>query len=214
VPRKYAIHPGQGQLEFGWPAEDEAVCEPPGWPRHRGQCHWETQYGTRCGRIGSDALTGGFYLCTQHEQKAEGYAEEYFRNDPRLITKLYWDAVGGPGLDALPAPGRSVVYFVERQGFVKIGTSTNLEQRLRDIGKGGQMIEGMTVGPVRLLATMPGDHRHEKLLHERFHRLRVEGEWFLPDIWLCEFIRRMPNVDRDLLEEVEIRHGLADEEAS
>ena len=68
----------------------------------------------------------------------------------------------------------------------------------------------MTVGPVRLLATMPGDHRHEHLLHQRFSALRVGGEWFLPDGQLCQFIDRLPNVDSDLLSEVEIRHGIAE----
>lgn len=210
------------QETFTWPTEDES---PLSWP---GRCQWQTIYGTQCGRSGSDRLCG-LHLCSQHEKIATRYVYWYLDANtglledlcreiiprclatrPRLASKLYWDAVGGPALGELPDPGRSVVYFVERQGFVKIGTSTNLEQRLRAIGKGGQMIEGMTVGPVRLLATMPGDHRHEKLLHARFHRLRVEGEWFLPDTWLCEFIRRQPDVDRDLLEEVEIRHGLAD----
>ena len=64
----------------------------------------------------------------------------YLWDNPGLLNGLYWECVFEPRLGQLPAPGRSVVYFVERQGFVKIGTTTQLEKRLRDIGKGGQMI--------------------------------------------------------------------------
>jgi hypothetical protein len=219
--RKYAIHPGQGQLDFGWPPKDDEVVQRLGlpvicgdllWPlaRQRSlQCQWETQYGTQCSWNGSDGMLG-IRLCTQHEKSADGHLRRYLHGQPHIITELYWEIFGESRFGGLPAPGRSVVYFVERQGFVKIGTTTNLEQRLRSIGKGGQMIEGMTVGPVRLIATMPGDQRHEKLLHRQFSDLSAGGEWFLPDTRLCDFIGRLSNVNRDLLSEVRIRHGLAD----
>lgn len=218
------------QEAFTWPAEDASaaevvqrpalhvICGDPLWPRARRwslRCQWETDYGSQCNRHGADGMSG-VRLCTQHQKSAERHLFAYLVAHPRIVTDLYWDIFAESRFSPMPAPGRSVVYFVERQGFVKIGTSTNLEQRLRDIGKGGQMIEGMTVGPVRLIATMPGDHRHEKLLHDQFHGLRTGGEWFLPDTRLCEFIERLPNVNPELLHEVEIRHGIAepDEAAS
>ena len=83
---------------------------------------------------------------------------------------------------------RSVVYFARRDGFIKIGTTQILRDRLRQISKGSGMIPGMTIGPVELLAVVPGDRYEEKRLHQRFAHLRVGGEWFLPDDELMGFI--------------------------
>jgi hypothetical protein len=84
---------------------------------------------------------------------------------------------------------KPLVYFVERDGFVKIGYTGNLAKRIKDISKGSCLIEGMTVGPVRLLATIEGgDFDTESWMHRRFDHLRVGGEWFLPDEELREFI--------------------------
>ena len=54
-------------------------------------------------------------------------------------------------------PKDSVVYFVEREGLVKIGITKKLDKRLKEISGGSAMIEGMTIGPVRLLGSIPGD---------------------------------------------------------
>lgn len=81
-------------------------------------------------------------------------------------------------IESAPQP---LVYFVERDGFVKIGTTRHLKSRLTALARGDCMIDGMTPGPVTLLATLPGDDLIEKRLHSRFRHLRVGGEWFLPD---------------------------------
>ena len=73
------------------------------------------------------------------------------------------------------------VYFVERDGFVKIGYTANLNRRLDALGRGGSFAEGMTVGPVYLLAHIDGDEVLEKSLHRRFGADRIAGsEWFYP----------------------------------
>lgn len=83
----------------------------------------------------------------------------------------------------------SLVYFVERDGFVKIGTTTNLARRLRDLARGGAIMpQGMTIGPMTVLATMPGTRRNEAFLHQRFAHLRLEGEWFLLEDEIRDFI--------------------------
>lgn len=82
----------------------------------------------------------------------------------------------------------SVVYFAERDGFVKIGTTIKLRDRLNAISKGSCTIDGMTVGPVTCLATVPGDRTNEKFFHRKFAHLRVAGEWFLLDDDLWAFI--------------------------
>lgn len=100
----------------------------------------------------------------------------------------------------------SAVYFMEREGLIKIGVSTNVVARLRSISKGGSMPDGMTVGPVDLLATMPGDRDVERDLHERFRRTRVKNtEWFRPSKPLLRFIedlqRAAANGRKDILDE-------------
>jgi hypothetical protein len=81
-----------------------------------------------------------------------------------------------------PAPPKlKTVYFVERENLIKIGITGNLENRLKGLSSGGSMPQGMTVGPVVLLATEPGDEAHEQRLHERFAEWRIGGtEWFWP----------------------------------
>lgn len=72
------------------------------------------------------------------------------------------------------------VYFAERDGFVKIGTTINLGGRIKTLAAGGSMLPGMTVGPVTLLATIPGGLKEEQKLHRRYWHLRVDPkrEWF------------------------------------
>lgn len=92
----------------------------------------------------------------------------------------------------------SVVYFVERDGLIKIGTTTNLRTRLRNLGQGGcKMPEGMTVGPVTLLASTPGDRLDESRYHERFRKQRVGGEWFRPNKALLHLIEDLQRAARN-----------------
>lgn len=76
-----------------------------------------------------------------------------------------------------------VTYFVERDGFVKIGYSANFANRLYHLNKGTSFAEGMTVGPVDVLAVVPCslDRGDEKRLHARFAKDRLpRSEWFYP----------------------------------
>lgn len=91
--------------------------------------------------------------------------------------------------EAAERKSRSVVYFVERDGFIKIGITTQLQKRLKALSRGGQMPDGMTVGPVKLLATMPGGRSNEAYLHGCFDKHRIPGtEWFLDSPELRDFI--------------------------
>lgn len=86
----------------------------------------------------------------------------------------------------------SRVYFVERDGFVKIGVTTNLEKRLQSLARGGALMPaGMTIGPITVLATMRGTRANEAYLHKRFAHLRIEGEWFLLDETIHDFIANL-----------------------
>jgi hypothetical protein len=70
-------------------------------------------------------------------------------------------------------PRESVVYFVEALELdrVKIGWTTNLEERLHDLQTG-------CPAPVELCFTLPGGRPEEASLHRRFAHARVHGEWF------------------------------------
>lgn len=68
-----------------------------------------------------------------------------------------------------------VVYFAERNGLVKIGTTSHLARRLRQI-------------KATLLGFEPGGFSEEAALHRQFADFRVEGEWFEPVVPLLERI--------------------------
>ncbi|MER5322336.1 GIY-YIG nuclease family protein [Streptosporangium roseum] len=96
-------------------------------------------------------------------------------SDGKISTVSQISPIRGT-FDASPAP--RVVYFVERDGYVKIGTTTRLKSRLRTISQGGSTPRWMNTGPVNLLATIPGGCDREVELHRLFHQEHVEGEWF------------------------------------
>jgi hypothetical protein len=72
-----------------------------------------------------------------------------------------------------------VVYFAERAGLVKIGTTGDITTRLAQLDQGVSAVRGMDLTPVTLLATMPGSRPVERAVHEMFANLRYRGEWFL-----------------------------------
>lgn len=69
----------------------------------------------------------------------------------------------------------SVVYFAERGGLIKIGTSRQPLRRVAAL-------------KAALLAVSPGNHFDEWLTHDRFATDRVGGEWFRPSIALRSYI--------------------------
>lgn len=99
------------------------------------------------------------------------------------------------------------VYFAERDGFLKIGRTVDARKRMHDIGKGSCMPQGMSVGPVRLLAliycacTGQGCVR-ERHYHDKFRDKRLEGEWFLFDREMASFIGGLEDCLDDDLREV------------
>lgn len=73
----------------------------------------------------------------------------------------------------------SRVYFVERGDLIKIGTTTRLPARLKELSKGG---------PVTLLASQVGGPALEEKLHRRFIQHHVGHEWFTPSTLLRSYI--------------------------
>lgn len=91
-----------------------------------------------------------------------------FRRTPREVLGLVGD--------------ETRVYFVQGElGRIKIGFSSNVESRLRDL-------QCSSAVPLRLLASIPGGPAVEAELHARFASARVHGEWFEPTEDLLVFI--------------------------
>ncbi|CAL9539651.1 hypothetical protein SUDANB54_04206 [Streptomyces sp. enrichment culture] len=86
------------------------------------------------------------------------------------------DLVGSPKRQRARAPRERFVYLIGSENFrpVKIGTG-NPTRRLPELQTGNPF-------PLVVLWQVPGDERLEQLLHARFERFRVTGEWFdFPD---------------------------------
>jgi hypothetical protein len=105
--------------------------------------------------------------------------QELFKEQIRLQGELEKARV-----DAAEAAesARSVVYYAQRasDGLIKIGTSRRIVGRLVAL-KGEH-------GSLQLLALHSGTHKEEHELHRKFAALRVEGEWFRPDLPLIDHI--------------------------
>lgn len=75
------------------------------------------------------------------------------------------------------------VYFAQFgvDGLIKIGTSTNVQQRIKNI----QTVSPL---PVNLLGYVLGGPTEEARLHRLFAESRDHGEWFAPTPALREYI--------------------------
>lgn len=160
-------------------------------------CNWPVNDARRCRRSGSPFFSD-LMLCWQHQRlfldeltNTCARPEDRHGESIRDAAQTAFIEVAHAGRRQREAVRRasSLVYFVERDGFVKIGYSSDLKRRIQQINTGSCLIEGMTVGPVELLATIDGAGKEtEDWLHRRFEHLRVGGEWFLLDEELRTFI--------------------------
>lgn len=66
---------------------------------------------------------------------------------------------------------QSVVYFAKCESFIKIGTTTNLKERIGVLATSSPF-------PIACLGTLPGDKELEGWLHGRFESHRAMREWF------------------------------------
>lgn len=70
-----------------------------------------------------------------------------------------------------PIPGS--VYFIEdsASGHIKIGYSTNIAGRLKEL-------QGASAARLKLLCSIPGTRETERFFHRTFSSSRIRGEWF------------------------------------
>lgn len=129
-------------------------------------------------------------LCPDHEVEAArqlghlaGTLELQHYLDRSYNT---WSRKFGYGLTPLPRNPRHapVVYFARREYLIKIGTTTQLRERMRAI-------------PAVPLALEPGDVVRETQLHRQFAAFLAMGrEWFRPEPDLIAYINKRRKAER------------------
>lgn len=85
------------------------------------------------------------------------------------------------------------IYFIQgvNGGPIKIGYSTNIETRLRELQTGYPDV-------LRLLLAFRGNMKHEKALHRQLNTYRLNGEWFSPAPFVLEKIEKLRKINTDL----------------
>ena len=107
---------------------------------------------------------------------------ETIRRQEQTITRLEIELVGATA--SRPAPAEGVVYYVQVGSHVKIGWTSNLENRMRQYPPNST-----------LLAQHPGTRKDENHMHRRFAADRTHGrEWYVPSASLT---RHITNVVRE-----------------
>jgi len=130
------------------------------------------------------------------ELSARSFLESWYVTDTkkvamsneRFVQKTMRDIVFNDAVSG------DVVYFVQSEcpiGYIKIGTTTNLKNRLSALNQGFPF-------RVKLLFSVNGCRNEEMVFHARFREYRVNCEWFLPKGNLLDFINDVMN-SRDVL---------------
>lgn len=86
-----------------------------------------------------------------------------------------------PATKVSQAYGWGFVYFMAGYGLVKIGFSSDLSSRLKNI-------QSMSPCPIVLAGAIESTQPLEAALHERFAHLRQHGEWFTDCAELRDYI--------------------------
>lgn len=82
-----------------------------------------------------------------------------------------------------------MIYFVRKvkTGQIKIGHSSNVTQRMRELRA--------EHGPIDLLAVIPGGEREEKALHARWEWFHSHLEWFNSGTALLRYIESLDSCE-------------------
>lgn len=125
----------------------------------------------------------GILVCEGHFRKIHTWHNEQIgreavlEREAKARFEMDWDREMG----SWAATGRQVIYYVLRaDGLIKIGTTTNLANRLTALRS--------EHGKLDVLLTHCGDHKRERMMHAKFRELRVTGEWFRPHSLFFEFM--------------------------
>lgn len=84
------------------------------------------------------------------------------------------------------------VYYIQSGMYVKIGTSIDPYNRVKQLARGGKAKRPVIwVGEPQLLAVEFGSAFNERMRHQQFAKYRDVGEWFLLSEELAEFIEEV-----------------------
>lgn len=151
-------------------------------------CIGVTQTGERCSRWAGEFSSGGFgagelYLCNKHmDQAPEAWrawtaAVERLQSWADTMTKVA-ESIGDTNTTER-------VYFIGDGRHMKIGVSSNVQQRFEtlasEIRRGTQGTlhpEGVNPTSLRIELELPGGRDLERKLHRTCGRWRSDGEWF------------------------------------
>jgi hypothetical protein len=84
-------------------------------------------------------------------------------------------------------PKKGWVYFIRSGKAIKIGFTTDLDQRVR-------RLQTASSAPLELLGTVAGTLEDEQNLHRRFANLQLRGEWFRGHSSLMAYIREATEI--------------------
>lgn len=209
--------------------ESQTDMEVTDYGHRRYGCFWLVNDGERpCAQPAHRHVGGTLTFCTVHHKKFVSAVIAEVGDSPSFRDKLMqyvadydeaeiqvWTEHRRKIRPLKAGPWRAhCVYFAEREGFVKIGRTADVAKRMHDIGRGSCMPQGMSVGPVKLLAVIYCDCTErgcvrEKYFHQKFLDQHLEGEWFLHDLNIASFIGGLPDCLDDRL-----RHVSADRDAA
>jgi hypothetical protein len=144
----------------------------------RTECAWED-----CEASPSTMLA--IPLCDRHAIAAYRAVNNLLSTTPKALTDMLASTMPERILGkAAPRPDRTRrnvrttpgrIYFARADGLIKIGYSTNVRQRMANLGH-------------EVIVTIPGTMEDEKALHHRFGEYWHHGEYFTPGSQLVEYI--------------------------
>lgn len=100
----------------------------------------------------------------------------------------------------LPPAHTPMVYFMKAGQRVKIGYTTGLKKRVADL-------QTAIADRIIVLLTIPGDQTLERLLHEKFAKYRLQGEWFDAGPEITLFINRERTIRQRKMANFKVRSG-------
>ena len=81
-----------------------------------------------------------------------------------------------------------MIYFVRQGRYVKIGFTDNPKKRI-------STIQVSVPTKIEMMLLIEGGRKLEKELHDRFHKQRTNGEWFLIDEDIDNYLAEMEDFD-------------------
>ena len=120
----------------------------------------------------------------KEEEKAKKIRQqlEYIREDEREFKSIEERAKGKKRIKK----ATGYVYFIQGLcgGAIKIGFSKNPEVRLKELQTGYP-------DTLTILLMIPGTEATERAIHRKFEASRLKGEWFRPDDYLIEEMKKL-----------------------